>query len=136
MAMIRLPPDFKEFLQLLSSHEVEYLVVGGYAVGYHGYPRATVDLDVWVAIHPKTAHKIVETLKGFGFEVPNLTPSLFLQEKKVIWRVSPSTSSPSRISRPTRGPRAGRRIWRIWQSCLDRFPGARRGALAASGLLR
>jgi len=44
--MIRLPKDFKEFLQLLNDHHVEYLLVGGYAVGYHGYPRATVDLDI------------------------------------------------------------------------------------------
>ena len=47
MATIRLPPDFKEFLQLLSAHQVEYLLIGGYAVGYHGYPRATADMDIW-----------------------------------------------------------------------------------------
>ena len=52
MATIQLPPDFKEFLQLLNSHDVQYLIVGGYAVGYHGYPRATGDLDIWVAINP------------------------------------------------------------------------------------
>ena len=49
MATILLPPDFKDFLRLLHSSAVEYLVVGGYAVGYHGYPRATGDLDIWVA---------------------------------------------------------------------------------------
>jgi len=38
---ITLPPDFKEFLRLLNTHGVEYLLIGGYAVGYHGYPRAT-----------------------------------------------------------------------------------------------
>ena len=47
MAMIQHPKDFKEFLQLLNSNEVEYLVVGGYAVGLYGYPRATLDLDIW-----------------------------------------------------------------------------------------
>ena len=41
-----LPPDFREFLQWLTHHGVEYLLVGGYAVGYHGHPRATADLDV------------------------------------------------------------------------------------------
>lgn len=41
-----LPNDFKEFLRLLSSHRVEYLLIGGYAVGYHGYPRAINDMDV------------------------------------------------------------------------------------------
>ena len=41
MATILLPPDLKEFLRLLHSNEAEYLLVGGYAVGYYGYPRAT-----------------------------------------------------------------------------------------------
>ena len=41
----RLPPDFKEFLKLLASHEVEYLLIGGYAVGYYVYPRATQDMQ-------------------------------------------------------------------------------------------
>ena len=55
MATIQLPPDFKEFLQLLNSHDVQYLIVGGYAVGYHGYPRATGALDIWVAINLRNA---------------------------------------------------------------------------------
>lgn len=49
MATIQLPLDFKEFLKLLNAHRVEYLLVGGYAVGYYGYPRATADLDLWIA---------------------------------------------------------------------------------------
>ena len=52
MATILLPPDFKEFLQLLNDHQVEYLLIGGYAVGYHGYPRATGDMDIWVDVVP------------------------------------------------------------------------------------
>ena len=47
--MIEFPKDFKEFLQLLNSKKVEYLVIGGYAVGYHGYPRATGDMDIWIS---------------------------------------------------------------------------------------
>ena len=43
----QLTDDFKEFLKLLNDCRVEYIVVGGYAVGVHGYPRATIDLDVW-----------------------------------------------------------------------------------------
>jgi hypothetical protein len=38
--------DFKEFLRLLRAHSVEYLLIGGWAVGYHGYPRSTDDLDM------------------------------------------------------------------------------------------
>jgi hypothetical protein len=55
MATILLPTDFKEFLQLLSEHQVEYLLIGGYAVAYHGYPRTTGDMDVWVARHEQNA---------------------------------------------------------------------------------
>ena len=68
MATIRLPTEFKEFLKLLNSREVEYLLIGGYAVGYHGYPRATADMDLWVAIHQENAEKLVAVLKEFGFE--------------------------------------------------------------------
>ena len=84
MATIRLPPDFKEFLKLLKEHNVRYLLIGGYAVGFHGYPRATADMDIWVAIHPENANRIVETLKEFGFDLPELSPHLFLEEKQII----------------------------------------------------
>lgn len=79
-----LPPDFKEFLKLLNEHKVRYLLIGGYAVGYHGYPRATDDLDIWIAIHPENAQNIVSVLKAFGLEDPALTPELFLQKPKII----------------------------------------------------
>jgi hypothetical protein len=58
--------------------------LGDTAVGYHGYPRATADMDIWVAIHPENANKIVAALKEFGFDLPELTPQLFLQEKQII----------------------------------------------------
>ncbi len=84
MAMIQLPQDFKDFLKLLKSYEVRYLLIGGYAVIYHGYPRATGDMDIWVDISPENALKLVEVLKEFGFEVPELSPELFLEQGKVI----------------------------------------------------
>src|SRR5579862_7228503 len=55
MATPVLPPDFKEFLQLLNSNGVEYLLIGGYAVGYYGYVRATADMDIWVALNVTNA---------------------------------------------------------------------------------
>jgi len=58
MATSLLPADFKEFLKLLNSRQVEYLLIGGYAVGYHGYPRATADIDIWIATNPPNAHKV------------------------------------------------------------------------------
>ena len=84
MATIHLPPDFKDFLKLLNEHKVQYLLIGGYAVGYHGYPRATADMDIWVAIHPDNAGKIVTVLCEFGFDVPELTADLFLQENQIV----------------------------------------------------
>jgi hypothetical protein len=54
MAKLRLPADLREFLKLLNSARAEYLLVGGYAVGYYGYPRATGDLDIWVAVSDRT----------------------------------------------------------------------------------
>ncbi len=84
MATIHLPQDFKEFLRLLNKQEVEYLLIGGYAVGYFGYPRATSDMDIWVARNPTNAKKIVTVLKEFGFDLPDLSAELFLKEWQII----------------------------------------------------
>jgi hypothetical protein len=82
--MIHLPRDFKELLQLLNSKRIEYLVVGGYAVALYGYPRATGDIDIWIAISKDNAQKIVSALKEFGFDVPELKEELFLEKGKNI----------------------------------------------------
>lgn len=81
---IELPQDFKEFLRLLNSKGVKYLLIGGFAVGYHGYPRATNDLDIWVAVDPENAKKIVDTLKDFGFQQTDLSEELFLKQEQII----------------------------------------------------
>ena len=81
---ITLPNDFKDFLKLLNEHQVDYLLIGGYAVGYHGYPRATDDLDIWIMIHPENATRVVSVLRAFGFDTPELVPDLFLAENTVI----------------------------------------------------
>ena len=67
MAMIRLPTEFKEFLRLLNSAAVDYLVVGGYAVAFHGHPRATGDFDIWIATRPENVTRIRRVLAEFGF---------------------------------------------------------------------
>lgn len=82
--VIELPPDFKEFLRLLNFHRVEYLIIGGFAVGFHGYPRSTSDIDVWVSKSPENAQRIVAAIREFGFSTPNLTPDLFLQQRKIV----------------------------------------------------
>jgi predicted nucleotidyltransferase len=84
MAMTLLPPDFKDFLKLLNSRKVKYLLIGGYAVAYHGYSRATADMDLWIAIDPENARNLVEILSEFGFAAETLEPGLFLQEGKIV----------------------------------------------------
>jgi len=79
-----LPPDFKEFLNLLKGKNIRYLLIGGYAIGYHGYPRATNDMDIWIAIDPKTAEQMVLALNEFGFDTPQLSKELFLKENSIV----------------------------------------------------
>ena len=81
--MEKLPHDFKEFLKLLNTHGVEYLLVGGYAVNFYGYPRYTGDIDFFVATHEKNAEKLVQALKEFGFDVPELSVDLFLDASRM-----------------------------------------------------
>ena len=61
---LELPQDFKEFLNLLRVNRVEYLLIGAYAVGYHGYSRATKDLDIWIASTSVNANRIVAALNS------------------------------------------------------------------------
>ena len=58
---------FREFIELLEKHAVDYLVVGGYAVGFHGFPRYTGDLDVFVAISRSNAEGLLRVFSDFGF---------------------------------------------------------------------
>ena len=69
---------------MLNETDVQYLVIGGYAVGYHGYPRATADMDIWVDIVPENAKRLVEVFRRFGMQDPELTPALFQQRGKII----------------------------------------------------
>jgi hypothetical protein len=69
---------------LLNSRQVEYLLVGGYAVGFYGYPRATADMDIWIAIDRQNADKVVAVLHDYGFDLPELSPELFLEEDRMI----------------------------------------------------
>ena len=74
---------------MLNLHQVEYLLIGGYAVSYHGYPRTTADMDIWVAIQKKNAERVVTVLKEFGFDTPHLTTDLFLRENQIVRMGSP-----------------------------------------------
>ena len=76
--------DLKEFLQFLNEEKVEYLLIGGWAVGYHGYPRLTIDMDVWVAMTPENAARILRTLVRFGFTHGEVDEAVFLKPGNIV----------------------------------------------------
>lgn len=84
MATILLPTEFQELLKLFHENNVEYLLIGGYAVGYHGYPRATGDMDIWIALEAANAERISSALQGFGFSPTNVPASIFLEPNRVF----------------------------------------------------
>lgn len=65
--MTQLLPDFREFLQSLNDNDVNYLVIGGYAIGHYGYVRPTGDIDIWVARDATNAQKLAKVVSDFGF---------------------------------------------------------------------
>jgi hypothetical protein len=84
MDTTHLPPDFKEFIQYINSAGVEYLLVGGYAVGFHGAPRFTADMDIWVRNDPSNALKLGQALQCFGFRDPEIIQGGFLKSESVF----------------------------------------------------
>jgi hypothetical protein len=78
---VQLPDDFKEFLKLLSDHNVEYLLIGGYAVGFYGYARATNDLDIWVSADQENVARLIEALRAFGMESSELQTDVFSESE-------------------------------------------------------
>lgn len=80
MALV-LAKDFSEFLKSLNSSGVEYLLIGGYAVGIHGHIRTTNDLDVWIKVSAENAARVEAALRGFGFAA---SAELFLVPGNVV----------------------------------------------------
>lgn len=76
--------DFRDFLALLAKHRVRHVVVGGYAVALHGYPRYTGDLDVFIALDPQTAESVVEAFCEFGFSRADIDVRTFLIPKSIV----------------------------------------------------
>lgn len=77
-------PDFKELLALFNDHRVSYMIVGGYALAFHGAPRFTGDLDIFVKPDHENAQRIVAALDAFGFASLGLTAADFEQPDQVI----------------------------------------------------
>jgi hypothetical protein len=81
---VRLDKDLLELLELFRAKGVEFLVVGGHAVAFHGYPRLTEDLDLFVRPDVANGNRIVEALRDFGFGSLDITPSDFQEDDRVI----------------------------------------------------
>jgi len=76
--------DFKELLELLNIHNVEYIIVGGYALAFHGAPRYTGDIDLFIKPDKENAQRIMKALDEFGFGSVGIELSDFTYENKVV----------------------------------------------------
>jgi hypothetical protein len=76
--------DFLEFIKLLNSHKVEYLVIGGHAVAMYGYPRFTGDIDIWINATETNAQRISKVMQEFGFGSLGLGKEDFLKKDNII----------------------------------------------------
>ncbi|WP_423148886.1 DUF6036 family nucleotidyltransferase [Rubrolithibacter danxiaensis] len=76
-------PDFVDFIELLNKHQVEYLIVGAHALAFHGRPRHTGDLDIWIKPAPDNALKVVNVINDFGFSSLGLIAEDFIRENYV-----------------------------------------------------
>lgn len=79
-----LASDYREFLSLLNSAQIEYLIVGGFAVAAYAHPRSTGDIGIWVAACPETAAALMGVLRAFGFGDAGATETLLATPDKVI----------------------------------------------------
>jgi hypothetical protein len=91
MATIKLTRDFREFLQLLESEKIEYLLIGGYAVALYGYARPTKDIDIWIATDPENLKRLKNALIQFGFTAESIPDPLFTSEQTVLRMGVPPT---------------------------------------------
>ena len=78
--------DYKEMLQLLLKNKVKFLVVGAYAMGAYGYPRATGDIDIWVEPSTENSEKIYLSLSQFGAPVSDIKKTTFC-EKGIVFQI-------------------------------------------------
>jgi hypothetical protein len=76
--------DWREFIELLNSNGVEYVVVGAFAVAYHGFPRYTGDLDLLVRASAENSERLVRALVSFGFGFLGIRGEDFLSPEKII----------------------------------------------------
>jgi len=76
--------DFEELFQLFEEHHVDYMIVGGYAVAFHGYPRFTKDIDLFFECSPENIARLRAALIDFGFEQEDLPEDAFATKGNVL----------------------------------------------------
>jgi len=81
---MELAPDFDEFTGSLIAHGVEFIVVGAYALAFHGAPRFTGDLDVLVRPTLDNAARLLTALRAFGFPIAELTPATIVDRRRML----------------------------------------------------
>jgi hypothetical protein len=81
---MNLQKDLKELVELLTELDVRFLIVGAFAVAYHGYPRYTADIDLFVDNSVENADRLLEAIRRFGFGNIGLTQEDFVQNDRVI----------------------------------------------------
>jgi hypothetical protein len=79
-----LAPDFDEFIGSLTAHGVEFVIVGAYALAFHGAPRFTGDLDVLVRPTVTNARRLLHALESFGFPVAELSPEVIADRRRML----------------------------------------------------
>lgn len=79
-----LAKDFREFIELLTSHRVDFLVVGAHALAFHGHPRYTGDLDLWLRVSDENSQRLERAIQAFGFSSTGLTADDFRKENTVV----------------------------------------------------
>ena len=81
---MKLQTDLREFIELLNSHCVDYLVVGGYAVAFHGHPRFTGDIDVFVRSQLTNTERVMAALRDFGFDNLSIDAAGLASEPRIL----------------------------------------------------
>ena len=76
--------DLREFIELLNSHRVEYLIVGAHALAFHGHPRYTGDIDILVRASPENAGRLAQVISAFGFADTGLGAKDFLTPDQIV----------------------------------------------------
>jgi len=78
--------DYRDILHILSERKVKFILVGAYAMAAHGYPRSTMDIDIWIMPEPQNANMVLKALEDFGAPIENLSAE-DLQKEDLIFQI-------------------------------------------------